>query len=63
MTPQELSKAMHDLRAPLARAKTLAKLFLEAAPGEMRPEEVQARMAELLHDLEELDRQLNSLVR
>jgi len=47
---------LHDLRSPLARAKTVAKLLAEASPEE-RVEYI--RM--LLDDLEELDRRIDSL--
>lgn len=46
------AKLLHDLRAPLARAKTIAKLLKNA------PECAEELLPELLTALEELDQKL-----
>jgi hypothetical protein len=55
MSPLDIPKALHDLRAYLARAKTLAKLLAEA-----RPEDIPGQVAELLVELDELDLRLRN---
>jgi hypothetical protein len=55
---KDLAKTLHDLRAPLAKAKTLAKLMKE---GE--PEELQEQLPSLLKYLEELDQKIKELER
>ena len=50
MKEQELAKLMHDLRAPLARAQTYAKL-LEGASTE----EAAEMLPQLRKDLDDLD--------
>ena len=50
---KDQSQFLHNLRAPLAKAKTLAKLMKE---GE--PEELQEQLPVLLKYLEELDQRL-----
>ena len=55
---KDLSQIIHDLRAPLAKAKTLAKLMKE---GE--PEELQEQLPSLLKYLEEMDQQLKELAK
>jgi signal transduction histidine kinase len=54
MKPEELAKAIHDLRAPLARAKTLVKLLAEA-----KPEEAPELLREIMKELNDLDRSLS----
>jgi signal transduction histidine kinase len=46
-----MKRIIHDLRSPLARAKTLAKLLQEASPGER--EECLRLLLEALEELEE----------
>lgn len=53
---KDLAQLAHDLRSPLARAKTIAKLLAEAAEAE-RPE--LQRM--LLAALEDLDKKIGDL--
>lgn len=50
---EDKAKLLHDLRAPLARAKTIAKL-LKQAPGS-----AEELVPELLDALEELDQKLS----
>lgn len=50
------SQLIHDLRAPLAKAKTLVKLMKE---GE--PEELQEQLPTVLKYLEEIDQKLKEL--
>lgn len=53
---KDLAKLAHDLRSPLARAKTIAKLLAEASEGE-RPE----LQKMLLSALEEMDKKIAEL--
>lgn len=48
-------KLFHDLRAPLARAKTITKILLDENP------EDEEYLPELLRSLEELDQKLSEL--
>ena len=54
---KDLPQLAHDLRAPLARAKTLAKLLREASEQE-RPELQKL----LLQALDDLDKKIGELV-
>jgi len=54
---KDLARLAHDLRSPLARAKTIAKLLAEATEAER--EELQ-RM--LLQALEDLDKKIGELI-
>jgi K+-sensing histidine kinase KdpD len=53
---KDLAQLAHDLRSPLARAKTVAKLLAEASEGERV--ELQAM---LLQALEEMDKRISEL--
>lgn len=48
-------KIFHDLRTPLARAKTITKILLDDHPNDKE------YLPELLNSLEELDRELKKL--
>ena len=53
-----LAKLAHDLRSPLARARTMTHLLEEATPEELR--EYRQLLAEALDEAEALVRQLES---
>lgn len=55
MSGSRLGRLVHDLRAPLARAKTLTKLALELPPAEAA-----AQLTAVLQALEELERRLRA---
>jgi len=52
----DLLSAIHDLRSPLARAKTLAKLLRDASP-----EDKEECVRQLLLALEQMDERLTAL--
>ena len=56
MSAKELARLIHDLRSPLARAKTVAKLLDEATPGERAD-----YICMLLAALEEMDQRMKAL--
>ena len=55
------AKLAHDLRSPLARAKTLAKLLVEASEAERAGGERKKLEQMLLQALEELDAKIAEL--
>jgi len=56
MSSGDISRMLHDLRSPLARAKTVAKLLDEASP-----EERADYLRMLLSALEEMDQRMKAL--